>query len=258
MDSYQTEDEQVEQLKRWFRENGRSLLTAVLVALLLVFGYRFWQDNRLRQREAAASEYQNLISAVRKWDAESKPEMLTTAKTLADTLKKDYSDSAYAQFGALLKARLAVKENDLTTAEAELRWVLDHKPDTDLMALTQVRLARVLHAKGDEAGALALIDGIKGDSYPFLFEKVRGDILLSKGDVDGARAAYQKAKDLEKQLAKPVNDPLLDIKLSDLQTQAEVAEKAAEKAAAKAAESSAESPATDAEKSAPATPIKES
>lgn len=246
MDSYQTEDEQVEQLKRWFRENGRSLLTAVLVALILVFGYRFWQDNRLRQRDAAAAEYQSLVSAVRKWDTDAKPEMLTTAKTLADTLKKEHPGSTYAQFGALLKARLAVKEGDLTTAEAELRWVLDSKPDADLMVLTQVRLARVLHAKGDPAGALALIDGAKGSSYSFLFEKVRGDILLSKGDVAGARGAYQKAKELEKQLDKPVNDPLLDIKLSDLQTQAETAAK------------QAESQTTDAEKSAPATPIKES
>lgn len=232
MEVYQSEDEQLEAIKRWFRENGRSLLTAVLVALILVFGYRYWQDSRIHQREAAAAEYQELMSAVRSWGADAKPETLTTAKTLAETLKKDFSSSVYAQFAALQKARLAVKENDLAGAEAELRWVLDHKPDADITALTQVRLARILHAKGDDAGALTLIDAVtvhaeKRGSYEFQFEKVRGDILLAKGDTAGARVAFQKAKDLEKQLDKPVNDPLLDIKLGDLQGHTEAVAPAA-------------------------------
>lgn len=217
MDVYTTEEEQVEALKRWFRENGRSIITAILVALVLVFGYRYWQDSRLLKSEAAAAQYEGLKAAVRRWDNEAKPEALTTAKTLAEMLKKDFSSSTYAHFAALMKARLAVKENDLAGAEAELRWVLDHKPAPDLAALAQVRLARVLHAKGDDAGAQAIVDAAKPNSYSFMYEKVRGDILLGKGDTAGARAAYEKAKQLEQQLDKPVNDALLDIKLGDLQ-----------------------------------------
>ncbi len=217
MDVYTTEEEQVEAIKRWFRENGRSLITAILVALILVFGYRYWQDSRLLKSEAAAAQYEGLKAAVRRWDSEAKPEALTTAKTLAENLKKDFSASTYAHFAALMKARLAVKENDLVGAEAELRWVLDHKPAVDLAALAQVRLARVLHAKGDDAGALAIVDAAKPNSYSFMYEKVRGDILLGKGDAAGARTAYEKAKELEQQLDKPVNDALLDIKLGDLQ-----------------------------------------
>ncbi|MET0378446.1 MAG: tetratricopeptide repeat protein [Spongiibacteraceae bacterium] len=217
MDVYRTEEEQVEALKRWFRDNGRSLIAAILLALVLVFGYRYWQDSRLHKSEAAAAQYESLKAAVRSWDTDAKPESLITAKTLAETLKKDFSASTYAHFAALVKARLAVKENDLAGAEAELRWVLDHKPAADLAALTQVRLARVLHAKGDDAGALAIVDAAKPNSYSFMYEKVRGDILLGKGDTAGARAAYEKARELEKQLDKPVNDALLDIKLGDLQ-----------------------------------------
>jgi predicted negative regulator of RcsB-dependent stress response len=216
MVEYRSEEEQVEALKRWFRENGRSILVAIVIAAVLVFGYRYWQDSRLLKREAAGAQYETLKAAIRSWDNEAKPESLTTAKTLAETLKKDYSATAYAHFAALLKARLAVKENDLAGAEAELRWVLDHKPEADLAALAQVRLARVLHAKGDDAGALALIDAAKPSSYSFMFEKARGDILLAKGDTVAARTAFEKAKEFEKQLDKPVNDALLDMKLADL------------------------------------------
>ena len=217
MESYKTDEEQVEQIKRWFRDNGRQVVTGILVALIAVFGYRYWQDYRLQQREAAAAEYQNLLGAVRKWEGDSKAESLTTAKTLADTVKKDFPGSAYAQFAAMMKARLAVKENDLAAAEAELRWVLDKKPDAELTAIAQLRLARVLQAKGDDDGALALIDAAKPGSFQFLFDKVRGNILLGKGDADGARAAFEKAKQSEAELDRPINDPLLDIKLADLQ-----------------------------------------
>lgn len=217
MEAYRTEDEQVEQIKRWFRDNGRQTITAILLALIAVFSYRYWQDYRLLKREAASAEYQNLVAAVRKWEGDSKPESLATAKTMADTLKKDFASSAYAQFGALMKARLAVKENDLATAEAELYWVLDSEPDADIAAVAQVRLARVLRAKGDTDGALAIIEAAQPGVYQFLFEKVRGDVLLDKGDSAGARAAYEKAKQLETGLDKPINDPLLDIKLADLQ-----------------------------------------
>ena len=57
VDVYRTEEEQVEALKRWFRDNGRSLVTAILIALILVFGFRYWQDSQLRQREAASAQY---------------------------------------------------------------------------------------------------------------------------------------------------------------------------------------------------------
>lgn len=234
MDTYRSEEEQVEALKRWFRENGRSILLAIVIALVAVFGYRYWQDSRMLKREAAGAEYEQLKGAIRSWDNDGKPETLITAKTLAEKLKNDFSSTTYAHFAALLKARLAVKENDLAGAESELRWVLDHKPPADLAALAQVRLARVLHAKGDDTGALALIEAAKPNSYSFMFEKARGDILLAKGDTAGARTAYEKAKELEKQLDKPVNDALLDMKLADL--------KGAE---AVAADSAKPAPATD-------------
>jgi predicted negative regulator of RcsB-dependent stress response len=213
---YQTEDEQVEELKKWFRENGRALASGLLLAAALVFAGFTWQQRQQHQAEAASAQYQALIQGLRQLEMTQTPEALKTANFLADTLKKDFSSTVYAQFAALFKARLAVQGNDLGAAETELRWVLDHKPADEIKALTQLRLARVLYAKGDSKAAVALLDGLSSGAYAASAEQLKGDIANASGDFDGARSAYQKAQELEQKQANPVNDPALEMKLRDL------------------------------------------
>jgi predicted negative regulator of RcsB-dependent stress response len=135
---------------------------------------------------------------------------------LADTLKADFAATTYAQFGALFKAKLAVQNNDLAQAESELRWVLEHKPAQEIKLLAQLRLARVLHAKDDNAGALALLDEKTAGGYAAAFLQLKGDIANAGGDFAAARSAYEQAQELERKQANPVNDPLLEMKLRDL------------------------------------------
>jgi predicted negative regulator of RcsB-dependent stress response len=221
---YQSEDEQVEALKKWFRENGRAVLTGVLIAGLLVFAAYSWQLRQKRAQEAASIDYQNLTEAMQLLENKSTPETLATAQHLADTLKTDFSSTTYAQFAALFKAKLAVQNSDLAQAESELRWVLEHKPAQEIKLLAQLRLARVLHAKGDNAGALALLDEKSAGGYAAAFLQLKGDIANAAGDFNAARGAYEQAQELERKQTNPVNDPLLEMKLRDLSVTAVTAE----------------------------------
>lgn len=240
MDVYKTEDEQLEALKRWMRDHGRNVLTAVLVVALVVVGGYSWKQRQLREQETASLAYQNLIEAVRKLEQQPSQDLLVTARHLADTLKTDYPATAYAQFAALFKARMAVQENDLAQAEVELRWVLDHKPAADVAPVAKLRLARVLHAKKEDDAALALLDEAAAGSYAFAYAQLKGDIALARGDVAGARAAYQRAQELERKLPTPVNDPLLEIKLRDLEGSAPARNESPQTPSAPAADSGAE------------------
>lgn len=222
--AYQTEEEQVEALKAWFRDNGRHLLIGMLVAAVAAFGIFSWQQRQQHRAETASVDYQNLLDAIRAidtnaGDAAKSKEQLATARHLAETLKTDFESSTYAQFAALLKARLAVEENDLAQAESELKWVIEHKPAAEIKALAKLRLARVLHAKGDNAGALAQLDEKSAGSYASAYFQLKGDIAQANGDIEAARAAYVRAQELEKQMSSPINDPLLDMKLRDLQVE---------------------------------------
>lgn len=222
MEVYKTEDEQIESLKKWFRDNGRQLVIGMLVAAVAAFGIFSWQQRQQYQRETASMEYQNLLQAIRAidantTDADKSKEQIATARHLAETLKSNFERSTYAQFAALFKARLAADDNDLAQAETELTWVLAHKPSDEMRALTQLRLARVLHAKGNDEGALAQLDETKAAGYASAYLQLKGDIAQARGDLGAARAAYMRAQELEKQMSAPMNNPLLEMKLRDLE-----------------------------------------
>ena len=191
MDTYRSEDEQVEALKRWWDENGRSTIAAIVLALVAGFGWQGWKDFDQGQTAAASDLYQSLLQSLSTETANA-----DQAKVIASQIKTEFGGSTYAQFAALHHARLAVSEGDLVTAEAELRWVLA-KADagSDVARVSQQRLARVLAAAGDTDQALSIL-GQDAGPYAASYAMARGDILLGLGQENEARAAYTEARAL--------------------------------------------------------------
>ncbi len=179
-------------LRRWWQENGRSTIAAIILALGVGFGWQAWKQYQQQGRESASAAYQQLLQAM------STPGMTVAQESeparLAEQLKADFPDSAYARFAALQLARAAVVRGDLAQAQTQLRWVLDAAPaDSDEALVARMRLARVLAAAGDNAQALQMLDAGEPGSYAAAYAMARGDILLADGQRDAAREAYEAA-----------------------------------------------------------------
>ncbi|TDG14895.1 tetratricopeptide repeat protein [Seongchinamella unica] len=214
MEQYRTEEEQVEALKKWWEENGRSTIVAVIVALGLGFGWQGWQKYQQNESEGASSRYQAMLQSLAGEDNDG-------AADLAETIKQEYSRSTYAQFAALHLARLAVNEGDLARAEAELRWVLGRADKgSDTMQLAQLRLARVLAATGDTAQALNILASADPGAYASAYQVARGDILLMEARNEEAREAYSSAMMLASRGQGQLNMAMLRQKLQSLSQQA--------------------------------------
>ncbi|MCZ6830806.1 MAG: tetratricopeptide repeat protein [Gammaproteobacteria bacterium] len=197
MEAYRTEEEQLEALRKWWQENSRSTFAAIALALAASFGWQFWQDHRATQAETASSIYQDMLEAVNLLTAApAGPEQVATVRHLAGTLKTGYAGSTYAQFAALHLAKMAVAEDDLATAEQELRWVLTANPVQEIQLLTRLRLARVVAAKGDTAAALAILETEDSGTYAASYAEVEGDVYMQLGQQEPARAAYERASSL--------------------------------------------------------------
>ncbi|WP_444888205.1 YfgM family protein [Microbulbifer sp. JMSA008] len=193
MSEHLTEQEQIETLKRWWAENGRGILTGIVLALAGYFGYQWWQGDQRSKAEAASDLYQGFIQAVSANDNQPDNKQLTTAKSLAEQLKNEYGSRIYASQASLRLAAIAVEKNDLEVAQTHLQWVLDNTKEDAMKLLAKRRLATVIAARGKPDEALKLIEGSVPPAFAALYSETRGDILRQKGDDAGARSAYEQA-----------------------------------------------------------------
>ncbi len=61
MEIYNNEEQQVEAIKRFWKQNGTSILAGIAIGLAGLYGFRAYQDNQLAQIEAQSSQYAKLI-----------------------------------------------------------------------------------------------------------------------------------------------------------------------------------------------------
>ncbi|MFV8783610.1 YfgM family protein [Microbulbifer sp. SA54] len=194
MADHLTEEEQIESLKRWWKENGSGIVTGVVLALAAYFGWQWWQGKERADAEAASNIYQGFVEAVSANEGKPDNKQLTTAQSLARELKDDYAKRIYAAQASLRLAALAAEKNDLETAAKELQWAIDNTSDDALKYVATRRLAAVKAARGEEQEALALVSGNVPSEFAALYAETRGDILVQQGDKDAARKAYEEAR----------------------------------------------------------------
>ncbi len=218
MSDHLTEEEQLEAFKRWLKENGMWIVTTVVIAVGGYFGWNTYQDQKLAKAESGSAIYSELLETLGVEEGSAiSGEDRGRAAELVEQLKAEHADSAYGANAALIRARWAVDENDLETAESELRWVLDQDSADVTKQLARLRLARVQSARGQLDDALATLDAATpADSIAAEYAEARGDILSKQGDNEGAAQAYQGALDsLDSQQQNRVL--LLQMKLDNVQ-----------------------------------------
>jgi predicted negative regulator of RcsB-dependent stress response len=213
VEQYRDEDEQVEALRRWWKENGVSTVAAVVIALAAGFGWQAWQSHDAGSQDAASNLYQAMLRSLGTEDVTAEQQGIE----LAEQLKSEFSGSTYAQFAGLHLAALAVRQNDLPAAEAQLRWVLTKASSgSDTAQIARLRLARVVAASGDVDQALKMLDSGDEGPYAASYAVARGDTLLAAARNEEAREAYSTAVALSAGDARGVNLQVLQQKLESL------------------------------------------
>jgi predicted negative regulator of RcsB-dependent stress response len=191
---YRTEEEQVEAIRRWWDENGRSIIISIVLALSAGFGWQACKNHDQQLGEAASHDYQMLLQQLAVSSSAPGADF-SEAKDLAEQIKSQYSSSGYAQFAALQLAKIAVRSNDMEQAKAQLKWALSKAPaKSDVADIASVRLARVLASTGDTDQALEILEKGRGGAYAASYEVARGDIYMQLGQSEEAKEAYLQAK----------------------------------------------------------------
>jgi len=187
--SYETDEEKVEAIKTWWKENGLSVIAGAVIGLGVIYGWRYWVGYQADQAAMASNAFEVLLNETRAGTAE------TVAKQ-AQTLHDDYGSTPYAALGSLVSAKTLYEDGKTDEAIAALESVIDDAPDPAIARIAALRLARIQVAENKLDAAEKIID--KYDDSPAFagdFAAVRGDLALARGDTAKARAAYEEAID---------------------------------------------------------------
>lgn len=202
------EDQQIEQIKRWWSENWKSLVAGLVIGLGGIFGWQGYQHHQKTQAAQASQMFEDMKNFL-------KEQKLDEANAAADQLVKEYAGTPYAVSAALKMAQQDVEHDKLDDAAKRLQWVMDNSKDAGMVPLARLRLAKVRWQQQKPDDALKLLDADQGH-YVALFDELRGDIKLSQGDRTAARAAYEKALQEGANPAAPEQQSGLQHKLDDL------------------------------------------
>ncbi len=185
---YETEEQQVEALKEWWRENGKAVIAGVVLGALAIGGWSAFQKYQEGQAIAASDLFSESLDASAAGDAAKAIEL---AKQAGD----DHSGSLYASYSYLAAASASAEAGDLDAAASSLRWVVDNGEQADVKTIASVRLARVLGALGQASDGLGVLPSTYPDSFKALVEEARGDLHVIAGDAAAARTAYEAAQE---------------------------------------------------------------
>jgi predicted negative regulator of RcsB-dependent stress response len=208
---FRTEEEQIAALKNWWNDNGRSLLIGIGLALVIVFGWKAYQNSVIQMKSEASSLYQQLIAEATKNNFDN--EEANTLNYLATEIKTKFESTEYAIYAALFLAKDAVEKKSYDLAKEELNWVLSNTDDQRIKHIVNARLVRLLSAEGNNEEALAMLNASLPQFEPGYLE-LKGDISNRMGEKDAAIEAYSTAYQLIKDRLQA--QPLLAVKLSDL------------------------------------------
>ena len=197
--AYSIEEEQeINQLKDWWKENGKTIIVAFILGVGGMFGWRYWQAHQAEQIAQASAQYDALIYSAQQ-DEQAK-------KANIEQFVQANSKTAYAVFTLLDEAKKATEKQDFAAAEANLNQALTQSQDEVLTSIVALRLSAVQFQLGQLDNALSTLNQVKGESFNARKAILTGDIQIAKGDKVAAKNSFEQAQQsgsqLEQQMAK--------------------------------------------------------
>jgi len=188
---FETEEQQLEAIKKWWNDNAAVIVGGIAVGISAIFGWQYYQGESIAHSEKASVIYEQILSAQASPDAtgESANEQMTRVNTLV----AEYADTPYASLSALLLAKQQMAAGEYIKAQQQLDWVVNNARQDELKYLAKIRLARLYMTSQQADQALALLSQSFPESFQAMALELKGDVLVSQGKSEQARAAYSQA-----------------------------------------------------------------
>ncbi len=204
MDINQTEEQQVEAIKKFWSDNGNAIIAGLAIGFAGFIGLNYYNDHKLQQEVNTSEAYQTMI--------ETAASDAAGFEAAGKAFIAEHDNSSYTMLTAIALAKEAAVKEDWAQAESYLMTAIEKSVDDGIKAIATVRLARVQLQLEKYEQALATLAAKLPASFNADVEEVKGDIYFKQGKTELARSAYQAAIDN----ASEGTSPALQMKLDDL------------------------------------------
>jgi predicted negative regulator of RcsB-dependent stress response len=204
LDINQTEEQQVESIKKFWSDNGNAIIAGLAIGFSGFIGLNYYNDHKLQQELNTSEAYQTMI--------EEGAENGTEFEAAGNAFIAEYSASSYAMLTAIGLAKEAAEKQDWVKAETYLNTAIEKSVDDGIKAIVTERLARVQLQLEKYEQALVTLTPKLPASFDASVEEIKGDIYFKQGKKSLARNAYQASIDF----ATEGTNPALQMKLDDL------------------------------------------
>lgn len=189
---YETEEQQLEAIKKWWKENSTMVVTGIAVGVASIFGWQYYKTETMKHAEQASVLYEYVLVASNN--------MSVADEQVANVnqLEAEFSNTPYAALSALIIAKQQLASGNPEKAIKQYRWVIENAMQEELKYLAKIRLSRVLLTNQKQDEALALLNEVYPESFNAMVLELKGDVLSVQGKKAAARESYVKAKALSK------------------------------------------------------------
>lgn len=201
-----TDEEQVEKLKQWWKENGKAVVAGIVIGVGGLIGYRYWVDYQETHAQQASTHFIHMVSAIESGNNE-------VADKQANSLLNGYGTTEYAIMAHFALAKNLVEADDYEKAEHHLQQIIGRAGDSPLTYIARKRLATVQMQLATFDQALKTLSIEFPAQFDASVEELKGDLYASQGNKTEAANAYRKAQQSQPE---PVNTEFLQQKLDDL------------------------------------------
>ncbi|MCC2614958.1 tetratricopeptide repeat protein [Aestuariibacter halophilus] len=201
MEQFATEEQQVEAIKRFWKENGIAIIVGAAVGLGGLWGWRYYNAEQIQSKEMASLTYQQQVEALAQ-DGQN-------SQALASFVEQN-EGKGYDILGAFMLAKAAVDSDKLDEAASQLNVVINRSEQVAVQDVARLRLARIYSQQANNEQALATLDAVTTAAFDGQVQEIRGDVYAAMGQFDQAKTAYVAA------LAQSQSNRLVEMKLDNL------------------------------------------
>lgn len=208
MNPYLNDDEQVEQIKEWWKKYGFSIVTGIVLGLALMYGMQFWNSKTQAELEASSASYQELLVYSEKGEQEQ-------VNKLAAMLIEEHAKTPYSDLAHFMLAKDLIAKQDYSKAQKHYAAVIKQGHVAQFKTIARIRSARLLAATGKFDQALDQLANVDDEAFTALVNEIKGDILLAQKHPQMAIEAYKQALSLDQNLIRL--RPMLRMKINNLE-----------------------------------------